>query len=146
MRSYPPTAEARQRGFALVAAIFIVVVLAVLGVMMVTIGGMQRATVSSAVQGSRAYYAARSGIEWGVSQALAGGCAAAVEPAPGFLLAQPGLDNFRVVVNCASTQHRERNDTYDVFLITATATSGTFGNADHVSRTLNTTVTSAQPP
>jgi MSHA biogenesis protein MshP len=146
MKFFPPEAGPCQHGFALVAAIFIVVVLAMLGIMMVTIGGMQRATVSAAAQGTRAYYAARSGIEWGVFQALAGGCAAAAAPSPGFLLTQPGLDGFSVVVSCASSQHRERNDTYNVYAITATATFGAFGNTDYVSRTLNTTVTSAQPP
>ncbi len=144
MTFFPPAPESRQHGFALVAAIFIVVVLAMLGIMMVTIGGMQRATVNSAVQGARAYYAARSGIEWGVFQALAGGCVAATSP--GFTLTQPGLNGFSVVVTCASSQHRERNNTYDVYVITATAGFAAFGNSDYVSRTLKTTATSAQPP
>ena len=38
-----------------------------LGVMMVTLSGVQRATATAAVQGTRAYYAARAGVEWGIS-------------------------------------------------------------------------------
>ncbi|MCR4303399.1 MAG: hypothetical protein NUV63_04105 [Gallionella sp.] len=137
-----------ERGFALVAAIFIVVVLAMLGIMMVTIGGMERATASAAVQGTRAFYAARSGIEWGIFQAMppTSSCAASSS----FTLTVPGLDSFNVTVQCALTppgiQHRERGDTYNVYVVTSTATSGNFGDADYVSRTLQVTVTDAPAP
>jgi MSHA biogenesis protein MshP len=136
----------RQGGFALVAAVFIIVVLAMLGIMMVTIGGMQRATASAAVQGARAYHAAHAGVEWGIFQALAGGCAAATAAPPGFALMAPGLDGFNVSVTCTSTQHREHSDLYFVFVITSTATSGNFGAADYASRRIQVTVTDAPPP
>ena len=57
---------ARQRGFSIVAAIFILVVLAALGAFMVTISTNQAIGSALDIQGSRAYQAARSGIEWGV--------------------------------------------------------------------------------
>jgi MSHA biogenesis protein MshP len=132
----------QERGFALVAAIFIVVVLAILGIMMVTIGGMERATASAAVQGARAYHAARAGIEWGAfmaTGALPSSCVASTT----FTLPAPGLSGFSVTVQCTSTPHREGGTTYDIFVISSTATSGAFGDADHVSRTLQTTVTNA---
>ena len=151
MTYFPSTAGTRQHGFALVTAIFIVVVLAMLGVMMVTIGGMQRATVSAAAQGTRAYYVARSGVEWGIYQAVTGSSCAATSPlgpptTPTFVLSVSGLNGFNVWVDCTRTQHRERNDTYYVSVITAKATYGAFGDADYVSRTLKATVTDAQPP
>ncbi|MBI3574800.1 MAG: pilus assembly protein MshP [Gammaproteobacteria bacterium] len=148
MMRIPSVPRNHERGFALVAAIFIVVVLAMLGIMMVTIGGMERATASAAVQGTRAFYAARSGIEWGIFQAMppTSSCAASTS----FTLTASGLNGFNVTVLCAltppGTQHRERSDTYNVYLITSTATSGNFGEADYVSRTLQVTVTDAQPP
>lgn len=133
----------RQRGFALVAAIFIVVVLALLGIMMVTIGGMQRATASAATQGARAYHAARSGIEWGAFRALAGGCAAATGSFP---LAVPGLDGFTVTVGCTSSEHREGPPpNHFVYVITATATSGSFGDSAYVSRRIQVTVATPLP-
>ena len=141
----------QQRGFALVAAIFIVVVLAMLGIMMVTIGGMERATASAAVQGARAFYAARSGVEWGTFGALNNtaptcGAAPSTPTTNTFNLAVTGLNGFTVSVVCSYTTHRERSDTYNVYVITATATSGGFGDADHVSRTLHATVTDAPSP
>jgi hypothetical protein len=62
-----------------------------------------------------------------------------------FTLAIPGLDGFNVTVQCASTPHRERSDLYDIYVITSTATSGNFGDADYVSRRIQVTVTSASP-
>lgn len=132
-----------QRGFALVIAIFIVVVLALIGIMMVTIGTVQRSTAAAAAQGARAYYAARSGIEWAAFQALQNGnCAASTS----FPLAVPGLNGFTVSVQCNSTSHRERSDTYNVYVITSTAASGTFGAVDYVSRQLRVTLTNAPVP
>lgn len=57
---------ATQQGFSIIAAIFILVVLAALGAFMVTIYTNQQIGFAMDVQGSRAYQAARSGIEWGV--------------------------------------------------------------------------------
>lgn len=146
MKRLIPAHGKHQGGFALVIAIFIVVVLALIGIMMVTIGGVQRATAAAATQGTRAYYAARSGIEWGVFKALtSGNCAAATGNFP---LAVPGLNGFTVTVQCTSTAHRERAaPDYNVYVITSTAVSGTFGTtADYVSRQLQVTVTDAPAP
>lgn len=151
MIRFPSTPGIRQRGFALVAAIFIVVVLAMLGVMMVTLSGTQRATASAAVLGARAYHAARTGVEWGIFGALNNtvatcGNAPATPTTNNFNLAVNGLNGYAVTVVCRYTQHRERSDTYNVYVINATATSGAFGSDNYVSRTLRTTVTSASPP
>jgi MSHA biogenesis protein MshP len=141
MRRLFPVGGKHERGFALVAAVFIVVVLALLGIMMVTIGGMQRATTSAAAQGARAYHAARSGIEWGAFQAVVASSCAATTTIP---LSVAGLDGFTVTVGCTSTSHRERAPPeYNVYVITSTATSGAFGEADYVSRRIQITVTSA---
>jgi MSHA biogenesis protein MshP len=140
----------QERGFALVAAIFIVVILAMLGIMMVTIGGMERATSTTAVQGTRAYYAARSGIEWGVFGALNNtvptcGALPSTPTTNTLNLAVTGLNGFTVSVVCSYTTHKERSDTYNVYVITSTATSGNFGDVDYVSRQLQVTATNALP-
>jgi MSHA biogenesis protein MshP len=58
----------RIRGFALVSAIFILVVLAALGAFIVNISTSQQIGSALDVQGVRAYQAARAGIEWGLYQ------------------------------------------------------------------------------
>ena len=59
-----------QRGFAAIAAIFLVVVLAALGGFMVTFSNTQQLTSAQDVQGSRAYWAARAGLEWGIGSVV----------------------------------------------------------------------------
>lgn len=53
-----------QQGFSLVSAIFLLVVLAVLGGAMVSFSTTQNQSLAMDVQGSRAYQAANAGIEW----------------------------------------------------------------------------------
>ncbi|MFH0935175.1 MAG: agglutinin biogenesis protein MshP, partial [Pseudomonadota bacterium] len=53
-----------QQGFSLVSAIFLLVVLAGLGVAMVSISTTQNQGLAMDVMGSRAYQAASAGIEW----------------------------------------------------------------------------------
>lgn len=60
----------KMRGFSLVSAIFLLVVLAALGVAMITISTVQHQSSALDVQGTRAYHAARAGMEWGVYQKL----------------------------------------------------------------------------
>lgn len=143
MTPFTPLLRERQRGFSLVAAIFVLVVLGALGAFIVTIGLQQRTTVSYAVQGSRAYYAALSGIEWGVHRAVRDG---ACPPAATFSPAAAGLGGFTVNVTCTSTPHNERGVTYNVYEIAALAQSGPYGDPYHFSRSVRVSVTDAGAP
>lgn len=58
------------RGFAILSAIFILVVLAALGAFILSISSQQQIGSALDVQGVRAYQAARAGIEWGLYQQL----------------------------------------------------------------------------
>lgn len=60
-----------MRGFAIVSAIFILVVLAALGAFIVNISTNQQIGSALDVQGVRAYQAARAGMEWGLYQVQA---------------------------------------------------------------------------
>ena len=59
-----------QHGFAIVSAIFLLVVLGTLGAFMVALSTVQHTTSTQDLQGTRAYQAARAGIEWGAYQVL----------------------------------------------------------------------------
>ena len=52
----------RQRGLSLLTAIFLVVVLAMLGAFMVSVTGLQQSSSVLDVQGVRAYDSARAGV------------------------------------------------------------------------------------
>lgn len=128
-----------QIGFSLVPALFLLVVLAALGLVAVRLAGVQHQTVVLAMQSGRAYSAARSGIDWSAYQALVNGsCAAAT-----ISLTEGGLAGFSVDTNCSSTTHSEGPNTVNVYVIDAFAWSGTYGNPDYVSRRMRSTVTDA---
>jgi MSHA biogenesis protein MshP len=61
----------KRGGFAIVSAIFILVVLAALGAFTLNISSSQQIGSALDVQGVRAYQAARAGIEWGMYQVQA---------------------------------------------------------------------------
>jgi len=117
--------DKNQAGFTLVQAIFILVVLALLGVVMMRLSGVQSSTGVFALQGARAYQAARSGAEWGAAQAGAGAsCNGSFT-----------LDNFNVTVTCANfPPFTEGTTTISVFQINATAVYGSYGSPDYISR------------
>ena len=95
-RSFP-----RSAGFGLVTAIFLLVVLAALGVAMVTVFTAQQQSSSLDVQGARAYQAARAGLEWGVFQQLRNGSCAATSSFA--LPAGSQLSGFTVTVTCRAS-------------------------------------------
>ena len=133
------TPPGRQRGFALVAAIFLIVVLALLGMFIVRISGVQHQTVNIALLGARAFEAARTGIEWGAFQALdSASCTTTT-----LNLTEGGLSGFDVDVSCTSSTHTETGDTYNVYLLDVVASAGVYGNPDFVSRRMQATVTDA---
>ncbi len=142
-------APQRQRGFTLVAAIFIIVILATLVGYMVSLSGTQRATSVLALQGARAYEGAHSGIEWGIQQAFTTPgtvCSAA----PGstqtqFALSGPGLSGFAVTVTCDFTTHTEKSTAVSVYHFVAVAAYGAYGSPDYISRQLEATVSNAPP-
>lgn len=122
-------------------AIFLLVVLAALAAFIVTISAVQHTTVSAAVHGARAYQAARTGIEWGIYQALnPPGCFAPTTFSP------PGFSGFQVDVSCIASAHQESGASYQVFRVSALASAGTFGNPDFASRRIEVTVTNAPSP
>ncbi|MGB5256263.1 MAG: hypothetical protein WBN07_01065 [Woeseiaceae bacterium] len=131
--------KTNQHGFSLVPALFLLVVLAALGIVAVRLAGVQQQTVVLAMQGGRAYAAARSGVEWSAYQALNNSsCTSAT-----ISLTEGGLAGFTVETNCSSTSHSEGPNTVHVYVIDAFAWSGSYGSPDYVSRRVRSTVTDA---
>jgi MSHA biogenesis protein MshP len=131
-----------QRGFTLIAAIFLLVAVAGLVVFMTNIRVAQQTTLVYGIQGARAMQAARSGIEWGIHESIVNGsCAGSTS----FSIARPTLDNFSVEVQCVATTHIEGVTAITTYQLTSIASSGAFGSLDYVQRQLQATV-SLDPP
>lgn len=142
--------KSKQRGFSLVIAISILVIMGTLGLFLVRISGVQQTTVIYSMLGARAYQAAQTGIEWGAYQVLntplGGMCS--LSPAStttSISLTSGALAGFTVDIECSyTTNHIEGTDPpYSVFVLTSTATTGSFGNPEFASRTIRSTVTDA---
>ncbi len=90
----------RMRGATLVTAIFLLVMLSVLGVAMVTLATGQQASSALDVQGARTYLAARAGAEWGVFQVTraVGACSSATLAMP----SDTSLKGISVTVLCSA--------------------------------------------
>lgn len=126
------TRHRNQKGYTLVNALFILVVLASLGAFMVTMSGVQSRTPVLALLGARAYQAAQAGIEWGIAQSATGVCAASSS----FV-----VEGFAVTVTCAATPVGEGTSTYNVYKIAALAEMGSYGGPEYVSRRVEARVT-----
>lgn len=128
-----------RSGFALVTAIFLLVVLAGLGAAIVNVSTMQHTSSALDVEGARAYQAARAGVEWGVyRQLISASCVGATS----FVPPAPTLSTFTVTVTCTPVTSAEPPIT--VYQITANACNqpavaeprcpGVGGGADYIER------------
>lgn len=114
-----------EHGFAAIAAIFLVVVLAAMGTYMVAFSNTQQLTSAQDIQGTRAYWAARAGLEWGLTSA-------ACNPTDTALTIQ----GFTVNVSCTPTVYAEAGASVTLVRINAVANVGTAGNPGYVERSL----------
>lgn len=131
--------HAQQRGFSLVSAVFLLVVLAALGVYAVRINTLQQQTVTAGLRAAEAHQAARAGVAWAAYRALnAGECSTA-----SLNLTEGAAAGFRVAVQCTQRSHTEGASTVRIFVIDARAESGTYGGPDYVSRRVQTKITDA---
>jgi len=132
-----------QHGFSIVSAIFLLVVLAFLGVAMTTLSTTQNQGAAMDVMGSRAYQAARAGIEWAaynvsISPASSAtpwaGCVAAKTVAVAADLAPFSP----VTVSCVANSYIEGASTIWIYDVSAVAqTTGLVaGNQDFVQRVI----------
>jgi MSHA biogenesis protein MshP len=127
-----------QQGFSLVMAIFILVVLSLLGGYMVKLSGVQHATSVYVLQGARAYQAARAGVERANAIISAGaGCAGVTTPSS---LSFTDIDGFTVTMTCNSQVYSEGVDNPVVYRITALSEFGVYNSANYISRSLEVSI------
>ncbi len=131
----------KQAGFSIVMAIFILVVLSLLGSYMVKLSGVQHATSTFAIQGARAYQSARAGIGWAVARVLSGGvCADITAASP---LTFTDINGFSVALTCTSpgSPYIEGINSVYVYKITALSEFGAYNSANYVSRKIEISIT-----
>ena len=127
------------RGFAAVAAVFLLVVLAALGAFMLTFSNTQQLTSAQDVQGSRAYWAARAGLEWGIGSVFAVADPATLTTSTCTTATPLSLSGFSVSVGCTlATYTEDGGSRYLVqILSTATVSGAGVGTVGYIERQLS---------
>ncbi len=134
-----------QKGFSIMSALFIVVILALIGSYIVNLSVLTGASSNLTIQGVKAYFAAKSGLEWGIYQVApavgSGGSTTYNCPTSPTTLtfSQGGLKGFNVVVTCSQFAFTEGGINYNTFQINAQGQYGISG-PDYASRQLYVTV------
>jgi MSHA biogenesis protein MshP len=142
----------RQRGFGIIAAIVILVLLAGLGAAIARLGITQTANATQDMAGSRVFQTARAGIEWGLYRALRNSSCVANQTID--LRTQNG---YAVTVTCVANTYNEGEETSattllvqplqkTIYSITAVACNSSacpddtaVGNSEYVERKLTAT-------
>jgi MSHA biogenesis protein MshP len=140
-----------QSGFSLASAIFILIVLAVLGAALLTVSTLQHGAAGMDLQGARAYQAARAGVEWGLYRVVDPDAApSAALPAcwAGSATVTPGgsLGAFSVTATCARTATTELGRDIGVYTMVSSATFGAAQQPNRISRTVSVTVGQCRDP
>ena len=130
----PRSAPAKgQRGVAAIAALFVLVVLAALGAFMATQSNTQQINSAQDIQGSRAYWAARAGLQWALALTRSTG---ACPGASTSFNVDVGA-SFALTVTCSVAAHSEGAATVNIFSLTAVASQGTTGSMGYVERSVS---------
>ena len=138
MRPHAPM-DRQMSGFALIPALFLIVVLGALAVVAIRVGTGQQQAVTMSLLQARALSAAQTGIEWGAYKALNGGCVASTT----LTLTEAALNGFSVIVTCSAVTFSTGAATNTSYVLNSAATSGLYGQPGYVHRIVSGTYTNA---
>ena len=118
----------RQRGISLVAAIFLLLLMAGLAAFMANIISATHMNSAADIGGSRAYQAARAGVEWGMYQLDPNEQTATLPTCAGAAGTITAIANFSVAIQCTAypldgTQYVEGSKSLRIFHLVSTATA-----------------------
>jgi MSHA biogenesis protein MshP len=124
-----------QKGITLVGAIFVLIIVSLLGQYLINITGVQRQTSIMTLQSARAYQAASTGIEWGIFRVVNdASCVGSTE-------LTPNIGNFTTTVLCNTVgTYNEDGTEVTIYQITAESEYDSYGKIDYVSRELETII------
>jgi len=138
MRPHAPM-DRQMSGFALIPALFLIVVLGALAVVAIRVGTGQQQAVTMSLLQARALSAAQTGIEWGAYRALSGSCVASTT----LTLTEAALNGFSVIVTCAAVTFSTGAATNTSYVLNSAATAGLYGQPGYVRRVVSGTYTNA---
>jgi MSHA biogenesis protein MshP len=139
--------DRQMSGFALIPALFLIVVLGALAVVAIRVGTGQQQAVTMSLLQARALSAAQTGIEWGAYKALGGGCnvsgTCSCVASTTLTLTEAALNGFSVIVTCAAATFSTVPAPTISYVLNSVATSGVYGQPGYVRRVVSGTYTNA---
>ena len=125
-----------QRGFAAIAAIFLVVVLAALGGFMVSISNTAQLDSVKDIQGTKAYWAARAGLAWGLGSVSAVALPANITTSTCTSATPLAIEGFSVQVSCTVGTYQEGDPRYLIKITSVASSGGSPGSLGYVERSV----------
>jgi MSHA biogenesis protein MshP len=131
----------RQNGLMLPVAIFLLVILAALVGYAMRLSLLANMGTTQDVQGTRAYLAARAGVEWAAYKVLSPGstsmqtCPTAPSPFT--------INGFNVTLTCTQLFLKDKGDTQDIGIYTITSKAASVdapGTRDYIEREIKVTL------
>lgn len=125
------------RGFTIVSAVFILVVLSLVGGFIANLSSLMQRSQSLSILGARAFFAAESGLQWATFKIREGSGPYNCPTSPSSLtLTQGALTGFTVDVSCTQELFVEDGKTYNLFTLESLGRFGESSELDYVGRTL----------
>jgi len=149
------TRRINQRGFGALTILVLMVLISLLGVYVNSMVTLSSLNSSASAVGIQAWFAARSGAEWGIYQALnrpactcGSNCCSAGTSISGATLnfSSGGLSGYQDTLDCSETPVDEGGTNYCIYDIGSTATFGSPGDITYARRRLQVTVTGKNAP
>jgi MSHA biogenesis protein MshP len=135
-----------QKGFSLITAIFLLVVLTALSAMMATFFAAQQQSQTLDVLGARAYQAARTGVEWAAASAVTwSGCPSIPAPLFSANTLEGALSSYTVTVTCSGATSAVASASAVAWVYGITSSASGVGNAapgdaDYVERVIQASI------
>ena len=123
-----------QSGFAAIAAIFLLTVLAGMGAFMVSFSNTQQLNSARDIQSTRAYWAARAGLEWALVSVKQDNTVCPTAPVP--FSVDTGA-TFTISVTCSLSTYEESGISVSIFVLESKASTGTVGSLAYVERSVS---------
>ncbi len=126
--------QRKQRGFALVSALFLIVVIAALGVSIGRVVGSAELSSAADIRSARAYFAARSALDYAIGRITTTAACPPVNP--------PAIDGFTINISCNETAGIDEQGLaiYSVFDLSIAAFAGAKSDSSLIRRTINASV------
>ena len=128
-RFLPNLASApRQRGVSVITGVFLLLLMSVLAAAMAYLLNVTQVNMAADVGGSRAYQAARAGVEWGMFKLDPNGTAAGLPTCAAVVAPFPTIPGHALNITCQpypsdTTVYQEGSRQIRIFRIIATATA-----------------------